>query len=137
VAVGIAEVNPSAPLARVQLPILQAPRVAAIGNSGFLYALKNSIEVKIVHVKRIVVDFERLRVVEVESKILVDSNWREVAHGAIISETEDPRKNVRTPPYRAPARWCDLILSPCFASCESLIRLTLSLTQLFAVGGSS
>ena len=58
-AVRIAKINAAAALARIQLPILHAPRIAAPGNPCFLHALEDSVGFLVAHVKRIVVRFGR------------------------------------------------------------------------------
>ena len=91
-AVRIAKINPAAAFARIQLPILSAPRITTPRDSRFLHALEDSVELLVVDMKRIVVDFERLGVVEIQGKLVVNLNRSEMAHGSVVLEAENLRE---------------------------------------------
>ena len=65
-AVWVAEVDPAASFARVQLPVVQASRLAAIRNPGILNAPEDGIELILANVKSVVVVFKGFSVVKIK-----------------------------------------------------------------------
>src|SRR4249920_3363448 len=91
-AVGIAKINPPAAFAGIQLPILPTPRITAPGDSRFLHTLEDSVELLVADMKSIVVQFKSLGLVEVQSKLAINSNRSKMAHGSFVFETENLRE---------------------------------------------
>src|SRR4029453_4137618 len=91
-AVGIAKINPAAAFARIQLPILSAPRITAPRDSRLLHALEDSVELLVAHMKSIMVLFKRLGIVEIHGKLTINSNRSKMAHGSVVFETEVSRE---------------------------------------------
>src|SRR5207247_3632880 len=88
-AVRVAKVKPPAAFARVQLPILEAPRFASVRNPGLLHALKDRIELTIGNVKSVVVVFKRFSVVEIKGQLLIYSDRSKVHRWAGGLESAD------------------------------------------------
>lgn len=92
VTVRIAEIDAAAALARIQPPILHAPGITAPGNAHLLHALKDSVELLVAHVERIVMLFKRIRIIEVQGKVPVYLNRSKVARRPVIFKPEDLRE---------------------------------------------
>ena len=95
VAVGITKIDAPAAFARIKLPILLAPGIAPPGDARFLDALEDRVELLVAHVKRVVVVFEGIGIVEVQGQRIVYPNRRKVAHRSVVFDTEDLREETR------------------------------------------
>jgi len=65
-AIGIPEVNASPPTTGVDLPVLRGPRPASICDTGSLNAVEHRVELRIIHMKGIVMTLEAVAIIEVE-----------------------------------------------------------------------
>ena len=94
-AVWIAKVHAATAFPGIQLAVLHTPWIAAPGNTRFLHALEYGVEFLVGHMKCIMVWLEGFGVVEIQRKLVVDSNRRKVAHGALIFETKNLGEETR------------------------------------------
>src|SRR6185312_10220849 len=88
VTVGIPEIKPAPTTPIVELAVIRAFRRAAIGEPCRLDAIEDGIEFGIAHVKGVVVDLERVSVVEQQRRLIVHAHRCEVAD-ALALQAED------------------------------------------------
>ena len=88
VTVGIPEIKPAATTPIVELAVIRAFRRAAVCESRRLDAIEDGIEFGVAHVKGVVVDLERLGVVEQQRRLIVHTYRCEVAD-ALALQAED------------------------------------------------
>lgn len=93
--VRVAKINAPPAVVRIQLSILEAARPASVWKVFVFDALQNCIEFTVAHMKSVVQYFKRLRIVEVESQLVVHSHGSKVPHWTGILESEDLRKKTR------------------------------------------
>src|SRR5262245_41308759 len=91
-AVGIPEVDASPPTAGVDLPVLRGPRPDSIRDTGSLNAVEHRVELRVTHMKGIVMTLEAVKIIEVEGQCLVHPYGCEVPHRALIRQTKDVGK---------------------------------------------
>src|SRR5262245_1044267 len=94
-AVRVLKIDAPASFTRVELPVFQAPGPASITNAGLLDTLENGVKLFVSVVKRVVVPFEGVGVVEIECKILIDFYRRKMPHGTLVLEAENLREKPR------------------------------------------
>src|SRR5262249_6019676 len=91
-AVGIPEVDASPPTAGVDLPVLRGPRPASVRDTGGLNAAEHSVELRITHMKGIVMTPGPVAIIEVEGQGFVHPHGREVPQTSLIRQTKDVSK---------------------------------------------
>src|SRR2546428_1375642 len=92
VAVGIPEVDAPAAVPGIELLILKIPRVAAVRESGLLHPLENGVELRVAHMKRVVMDVEMVVIVEIEGQSLIDAHRSKVSTRPLVLQSKDIRE---------------------------------------------
>src|SRR2546426_12278555 len=92
VAVGITEVDAPAAVPGIELLILKIPRVAAICDAGLLHPLENGVELRVAHMKRVVMDVETVAIVEIEGQSLIDAHRSKVSTRPLVLQSKDIRE---------------------------------------------
>src|SRR6185312_2161066 len=91
----VSEVNTSAAVPIIQLSVFRIPRMAAVGQSGYLHSLKNGFEHVITHLKGIVMRVERIILIEIERESVIYSYRSKVSGRTFILKPEDVGKKTR------------------------------------------
>src|SRR5262245_13596701 len=88
-AVAIPKVDASPSTTGVDLSVLQGPWPTSIGDTSGLNAVEYRVELRVTHMKGIVMTLESVAVIEIECQGLVHPHGREVPHRSFIRETKD------------------------------------------------
>src|SRR6267378_1080243 len=91
-AVGIPEIDTSPPTAGVDLPVFRGPQPASIRDTNGLNAIEHRVELRITHMKGIVMTLEAVAIIEVEGQGIIHPHRHEVPHRSLIRQTKDVSK---------------------------------------------
>ena len=93
--VRVMEVDATATVPVIQLPIFSIPWMAAVRQSRLSHSVKNGVEFVVTYVKRIVMHVERIILVEIEGKLVIHPLSAKMSGRAFILKPEDIGKKAR------------------------------------------
>src|SRR5690242_21569699 len=86
--VEIAKIYAAAAFTGIQLTIARAPGIAAPFDAGILHALEDRVEFIVADMEGIMMDLERIGIVEVQGQLIVNLHRGKVPHRPLLVESE-------------------------------------------------
>jgi hypothetical protein len=93
--IGVLEIDPTSATPGVDLHILLRKRTTAVRNGGFLDSAEDGVELSVAYMESVVMHLKVIPIIEIERERFVDSNWREMTHGALVFEPEHVSEKLR------------------------------------------